>query len=41
MRLRNRVMAFKGKPPGGSAGEISRRTEALRPTILLTQKEAA
>ncbi|HYZ24922.1 MAG TPA: hypothetical protein VE690_22495 [Rhodopila sp.] len=34
-------MAFKGKPPGGSAGEISRRTEALRPTILLTPKEAA
>ena len=34
-------MAFKGKPPGGGAGEISRRTEALRPTILLTPKEAA
>ena len=34
-------MPFKGKPPGGGAGEISRRTEALRPTILLTAKEAA
>jgi len=34
-------MAFKGKPPGSSAGEISRRTEALRPVIMLTPKEAA
>ena len=34
-------MPFKGKPPGGGAGEISKRTEALRPTILLTPKEAA
>src|SRR6195952_4135920 len=34
-------MAFKGKPPGNGAGDISKRTEALRPTILLTLKEAA
>lgn len=34
-------MPFKGKPPGGGAGEISKRTEALRPTILLSPKEAA
>jgi hypothetical protein len=35
------TMAFKGKPPGNGAGDISRRTEALRPVILLTAKEAA
>ena len=34
-------MAFKGKPPGHTAGEISKRTEELRPAILLTAKEAA
>src|SRR4051794_25199532 len=34
-------MAFKGKPPGNGAGDISKRTEALRPAILLTTKEAA
>ncbi len=34
-------MAFKGKPPGNGAGDISKRTEALRPVILLTTKEAA
>ena len=33
-------MPFKGKPPGSGAGEISKRTEALRPTILFTPKEA-
>ncbi|MCK8785254.1 hypothetical protein M0638_12750 [Roseomonas sp. NAR14] len=27
---------FKGKPPGTGSGEMSRRTEALRPSILLT-----
>lgn len=32
-------MAFKGKAPGSGAGEMSRRTEALRPTILLTPNE--
>ena len=34
-------MAFKGKPPGSGAGDMSKRTEALRPTIMLTPKEAA
>jgi len=34
-------VAFKGKPPGNGAGDISKRTEALRPLILLTAKEAA
>ncbi len=34
-------MAFKGKPPGNGAGDISKRTEALRPAIMLTPKEAA
>lgn len=34
-------MAFKGKPPGSGAGDISRQTEALRPVLLLTPKEAA
>lgn len=32
-------MAFKGKAPGSGAGEMSRRTEALRPAILLTPNE--
>ena len=27
--------AFHGKPPGGGAGEMSRRTERLRPAIAL------
>ena len=34
-------MAFKGKPPGSGSGEMSRRTQALRPTIALTPQEAA
>jgi hypothetical protein len=34
-------MTFKGKPPGTGAGDISKRTEALRPLIMLTAKEAA
>ena len=34
-------MTFKGKPPGNGAGDISKATEALRPLILLTPKEAA
>jgi hypothetical protein len=33
-------MAFKGRPPGSGAGDMSKRTEALRPTIMLTPKEA-
>ena len=33
-------MAFKGKPPGSGSGEMSRRTQALRPSIALTSAEA-
>ena len=33
--------AFHGKPPGGSAGEMSRRTERLRPTISLRRAQVA
>jgi hypothetical protein len=32
-------MAFKGKPPGGGAGEISKRTEALRPAVTLNVRQ--
>ena len=32
-------MAFKGKPPGSGAGDMSRRTEQLRPAILLGPRE--
>ena len=31
--------SFKGKAPGAGAGEISRRTEALRPAIALEPKQ--
>jgi hypothetical protein len=34
-------MAFKGRPPGSGSGEMSRRTQALRPAIALTPQEAA
>jgi hypothetical protein len=34
-------MTFKGRPPGNGAGDISKRTEALRPVIMLAPKEAA
>lgn len=34
-------MGFKGKPPGSGSGEMSRRTQALRPAIALTPQEAA
>ncbi len=30
---------FKGQAPGAGSGEMSRRTEALRPAILLTPQE--
>lgn len=33
-------MAFKGKPPGSGSGEMSRRTQALRPSIALSPAEA-
>ena len=32
-------MAFKGKAPGSGAGDMSRRTEELRPAILLAAGE--
>ncbi|MBY0332126.1 MAG: hypothetical protein K2X49_15815 [Acetobacteraceae bacterium] len=32
--------AFKGKPPGSGAGEMSHRTAALRPAMALTPEEA-
>lgn len=32
-------MAFKGKPPGSGSGEMSRRTAALRPALLLSPKQ--
>ena len=32
-------MAFKGKAPGSGAGDMSRRTELLRPAILLSPRE--
>ena len=35
------MTAFHGKPPGGGAGEMSRRTERLRPAIGLTPKQVA
>ena len=35
------MTAFQGKPPGGGASEMSRRTERLRPIIALTAREVA
>lgn len=35
------ILAFKGKPPGSGSGEMSKRTEALRPVIELTPAQAA
>jgi hypothetical protein len=32
---------FRGKAPGAGSGEMSRRTQALRPTIALDDKQAA
>ena len=32
-------MAFKGKPPGSGAGDMSHRTQLLRPAIGLTEKQ--
>jgi hypothetical protein len=34
-------VAFRGKAPGSGSGEMSKRTEALRPAIALTPKQAA
>src|SRR6476620_5743553 len=38
---RGTAMPFKGKPPGSGSGEMSRRTQALRPDIALEPREAA
>ena len=35
------MAAFHGKPPGGGAGEMSRRTERLRPVIALRPAQVA
>ncbi len=35
------MAGFHGKAPGAGSGEISRRTQALRPSIALDQKESA
>ncbi len=32
-------MAFKGKAPGSGSGEMSRRTQLLRPSIALSDKQ--
>ncbi len=32
-------MAFKGKAPGSGSGEMSRRTQLLRPSIALSNKQ--
>lgn len=32
-------MAFKGKAPGSGSGEMSRRTQMLRPSIALSAKQ--
>ena len=32
-------MTFKGKPPGSGSGEMSHRTQLLRPPIALTDKQ--
>ena len=31
--------SFKGKPPGSGSGEMSRRTQALRPLIALSKQQ--
>jgi hypothetical protein len=35
------MTAFHGEPPGGGAGEMSRRTERLRPAIALRPAQVA
>ncbi len=34
------MTGFKGRPPGSGSGEMSRRTQILRPAIQLTPREA-
>jgi hypothetical protein len=36
-----RMTEFKGRPPGSGSGEMSRRTQVLRPAIHLTPHQAA
>jgi len=36
-----RIMAFKGKAPGSGSGEMSRRTQMLRPSIALSAKQVS
>ena len=38
-RCLEHMMAFKGKPPGSGSGEMSRRTQLLRPAIALSDKQ--
>jgi hypothetical protein len=33
------LMTFKGKPPGSGSGEMSRRTQLLRPSIALSDRQ--
>jgi hypothetical protein len=35
------MSGFKGRPPGSGSGEMSRRTQLLRPAIQLTPHQAA
>lgn len=35
------MAGFKGKPPGSGSGEMSKRTEALRPNIEMTPAQSA
>ncbi|HJS85261.1 MAG TPA: hypothetical protein VJ779_07350 [Acetobacteraceae bacterium] len=35
------MTGFKGRPPGSGSGEMSRRTQLLRPAIQLTPHQAA
>lgn len=34
-------MTFKGKPPGSGSGEMSRRTQLLRPAIAMSEKQVS
>ena len=35
------MTSFKGKPPGSGSGEMSKRTESLRPPIMLDPRQTA
>ena len=34
-------MTFKGKPPGSGSGEMSRRTQLLRPAIAMSERQVS